>query len=474
MDSASNIPLCVDLDGTLVKTDMLFECALRLIKKNPIYIIYLFLWLARGKAELKREVVSRIELDSSMFPFNDEILDYVRSESNRRKTVLVTGSDQKIADFVASETRVFDLAQGSDGKENLTANNKRDWLVREFGKGNFDYIGNDTDDIAVWADARDALLAGSEADKESFGATKFVKIFPVAKPKVRDFLSLIRMHQWLKNMLIFIPFLLDKTIQSWPNLFIVVLSFFTVSLLASMTYIVNDMLDLSADRANETKKKRALASCRIPLETGVVSGGVLFLLVCFLALFLPTGFNWILVLYLAFTLYYSFYLKRRMILDVCAIAGLHTIRIIAGVLAVGAIWSFWLLAFSMFVFFSLALAKRVSELTNLKNSGRSTAEGRAYRVGDLPMLSTIGVSTGYISVLVVALFVNSEKVMQNYSQPMLLWLLCPLLMYWIGRLWIITARGDLHEDPIVFAVKDKLSFAVVIALAVVVAAASLL
>lgn len=470
----SSVPLCVDLDGTLVKSDSLFECALQLLKSNPLMLFQMLIWLSRGKAVLKSEITARVRLSSQLFPYNEELLAFVKQSRINRKTVLVTGADQRIADFVAEDTGLFDEVQGSDGKINLTSSNKRDWLVSRFGEKGFDYIGNDKDDIAVWAEAHHALLVGDESLKAAFGSTSFSQVFHTAKPSLKDFLSLLRVHQWSKNTLIFIPFLLDKSTHSWSTLFIVVVSFIAMSLLASMTYIANDMLDLADDRLNKTKKRRALASCRIPLETGIRVAALLFVAVLVLSLMLPWELNGVLLLYFATTLWYSFHLKRVLILDVCAIAVLHTFRIVAGIFAVHAAWSFWLLAFSMFIFFSLATAKRVSELSNLRDEGRSPSGSRGYQIADIPMLSAIGVSTGFLSVLVVALFVNSEHVAMNYSQPMLLWLLCPLLMYWIGRLWVFTSRGELHEDPIVFAMRDHVSKWVTVCIVVVVALASFL
>jgi len=467
-----DIPLCVDLDGTLVQTDMLFESALQLIKRNPIYVLFMVLWLSRGKAVLKREIISRVTIDAKHLPFHLDVLNFVRESRQLRQTVLVTGSDQSMAEQVASATGVFDVVRGSDGVTNLTAHNKRDWLVEQFGEGGFDYIGNDTDDLAVWAVSRRSLAVANSEQIGQFAGVDFHQVFAAHKRDVWDYIGMMRVHQWLKNTLIFIPFLLDKTVHSWAAFATIVLCFFAMSLLASMTYIVNDMLDLQADRLNANKRERSLASGRMTLPAGVATALALAGLVLVLMFFLPAMFNVALMSYLVLTLLYSFHLKRRLILDVCMLAGLHTLRIVAGILAVGAQWSFWLLAFSMFVFFSLAIAKRVAELTNLKNAGRESPLGRAYRVADLPMMSSMGVSSGYISVLVVALFINSDKVQQNYTNPMVLWLLCPLLMYWMGRLWIIAARGDLHEDPIVFAVKDRLSMLIVSIMALVMAVAA--
>jgi len=428
-ETDSDLPLCVDLDGTLV----------------------------RSKSHLKHEIASRIDLADSTFPLNDDVVEYVKAEKTKRKTILVTGSHQRYADSISARLGIFDEAQGSSEKVNLTNKNKRDWLVDQFGENGFGYIGNDNDDLNVWPSARNALVVSEVDGIADKSDQTFAKVFRSESASTRDFFKLIRIHQWSKNFLIFVPFVLDQRFGDWPAVISVFIAFFAMCFLASLTYIFNDMLDLQADRLNDTKSKRALASGKIKLLTGfktmLVLGGLLIVAM----LNLPKEFNLILIAYLIITLYYSFYLKRFAFLDVSTIAALHTIRVVAGTVAISAEWSFWLLAFSMFIFFGLAIAKRVSELKNLEIDGRNETIGRDYRVTDIPVLMACGVAAGYISILIVALYINSEKVLRMYSSPEILWLLCPILMYWVGRLWLVTWRGQLHEDPVIFAMRDRVS-----------------
>ena len=463
--------MCVDLDGTLVRTDMLIESCLMLIRQQPATIFKLPGWLLGGKANLKHQIASRVDFSAATIPYNQDVVDYVREARASRQTILVTGSDQRIADIVAEETELFDCVRGSDSAVNLTSKNKRDWLVGEFGENGFDYIGNDADDLSVWPSSRNALVVSPSNGIAKSDTVSFSHVFDAHKTQFRDFLSLLRVHQWSKNGLILVPFVLDQRFGDWSATVAIMLAFLAMSLLASITYIFNDMLDLQADRLNETKAKRALASGRIGLFLGAKTMVVLAIALLICMAFLPMQYNVVLLSYLCLTLLYSFYFKQAAILDVCVIAALHTLRVIAGTVAITATWSFWLLAFSMFIFFSLALAKRVAELMNLQKLGQDKTVGRDYHVADLPVLLASGVSTGFLSVLIVALYINSEKVSVMYSTPEILWLVCPVLLYWIGRLWMITGRGEMHEDPIIFAIRDRVSFDAIGLMAVAVLAA---
>jgi len=472
--NSNTVPLCVDLDGTLVRSDMLIESILILARQSPWSLFKLPHWLIKGKSVLKHEVAQRCDLSDAVVPYNQEVIDYVTNERSKRKAVLVTGSHHSIAELVQQQTGLFDEIKGSDESVNLTSHRKGEWLVSEFGEQGFDYIGNDSDDLNVWPLAREAMVVSRPNGIVSKTSQTFSKIFELPSTNVKDYLSLLRVHQWSKNVLVLVPFALDQRFGDWPSTFAILLAFFAMCLLASLTYIVNDMLDLQADRQNETKAKRALPSTRITLEEGAKIGLLLALAVVILGFFLPAAFNLILLCYTAMTLSYSFVLKRYVILDVCMIAALHTLRVVGGTVAIAAEWSFWLLAFSMFIFFSLALAKRVAELINLQKANKEKTLGRDYRVSDLPVLISTGVSTGYLSVLIVALYINSDKVRVMYNTPDFLWLVCPILMYWIGRLWMITARGEMHEDPIIFAMRDRTSLDIAGVVAVVVVAAKLI
>ena len=277
-------------------------------------------------------------------------------------------------------------------------------------------------------------------------------------PKIfRNYIKVIRVHHWVKNLLIFIPFFLEHRFNDLDGLYTLVFSFLCLSLLASSTYIANDLLDLEADRANTTKKLRPIASGSISVKQAIAIMVILIVAVFMIASQLPTLFQLVLVAYLISSLSYSFFLKSIAVLDVCILSSLFTLRIIGGCIVINAEWSFWLFAFSMFFFLSLALAKRVSELENIKREEGSFPIGRGYQVIDLPILTNAGVSSGLLSILVVALYINSNKVEKMYQYPEILWLICPLLLYWIVRVWMITARGRMHEDPVLFAIRDRVS-----------------
>lgn len=466
--------LCVDLDGTLVHTDLLLESLLCLLRSQPVCIFLVPFWLLRGKAYLKTEIASRVDFGDAKLPLNQDVISYIReARQSGAYVVLVTGSHQSLADAVArgAAESLFDEVQGTTGDINLTNVRKRDWLVERFGEKGFDYIGNEKDDLAVWQDADKALAVSSKNGIVARTTIEFDTIFEVPMVTWRDYLSLIRVHQWSKNVLILVPFFLDGRLSDGSAIIAITLAFFAMSLLASATYILNDMFDLQSDRQNTIKSKRVLASGRVPLSVGFKVIAMLLLAVFLLMFFLPIGFNLILGVYTVTTLLYSFDLKERAMVDVIVLAGLHTIRVVAGTLVIAAAWSFWLLAFSMFIFFSLALAKRVAELVNLEREGKVFPVGRNYTVADIPVLQSMGIVSGFLSVLVVALYINGEKVEKVYHQPMLLWLACPILMYWIGRLWLISARGYMHEDPIVFVMRDGISRVTVLLVVAVIALA---
>lgn len=462
------VPLCVDLDGTLVRSDLLLESVMRLARARPLALLRVPLWLARGgKARLKHEIARRVDLAGLKLPYDEEVLEFVRAERARRRTVLVTGSHRSIAEAVAADTDAFDEVRGTDRATNLTGERKRAWLVERFGRGGFDYIGNDRDDLAVWPAAREALAVSRPGGIASSPGQTFARVFERPRPGARELASMLRVHHWSKNLLVFVPWVLDHRLGDPASLATAALAFLAISLLASATYILNDLLDLEADRRNATKSRRVFASGRVPIATGVAVGVALVGLAALICLALPAGFAAALGLYLVGTLAYSFALKARAIVDVLTIAALHTLRVVAGTFAIGAPFTFWPLAFSMFFFLSLALAKRVAELGNLERAGIASAMSRGYLVADKPFLVSMGTATGFVSVLVIALYADSERGNEMYAQPEALWLVCPVLMYWIGRIWLLTTRGRMHEDPLVFAARDRASWAVAGAFALV-------
>lgn len=472
----SSPPLCVDLDGTLIKSDLLIESFLRFVKFNPLHILWVLVWVYRGKAHLKYKLAAQNWLSPELVPYNQNIVSYLRQQKNAdpdRQIILCTASNERLARQIAEYVGVFDEVIASDDKDNLMGAAKAQRLVDRFGYGNFDYIGNDQNDWKVWPASRHVIVA-SQSDRfirQTGQRFTIEKLFREAAPSPREYLKAMRVHQWTKNTLLFVPFLLDQRFGDLTGMFTLLLCFISFSLLASATYIWNDLLDLDSDRVNLVKKKRAFASGRIPLLTALKLMTGLVLVSCSIFVFLPPAFSAIALLYTVLTLSYSFKLKRVPILDVCLLASLYTLRIIAGMLAIAATWSFWLLAFSMFFFLSLALAKRVSELKNLEKRELNQVSGRGYVTSDLAVLQMMGLTAGFISVLVIALYINSEKVTAMYRHGEMLWLLCPVLLYWIGRIWILTSRGQMHEDPIVFAIRDRVSLQTIVICGVIVASA---
>jgi len=463
-------PLCVDLDRTLIKSDTLLELFLKGLKECPFETIKSLFLLKEGKARFKERLANLVELDVADLSFHQDIVTFVKSQPKQRDIVLATGAHQIVADRIAAQTGLFDKVLATDSSTNLAGTNKRNCLVAKYGQEGFDYIGNDYIDWPILEAADNKYLVASQGKFLDQSQAQFsdLEVFAIDKPSVKDWLYLLRVHQWVKNLLLFIPFLLEHNLSDLMVWMIVLGCFSAFSFLASATYIVNDLLDLRSDRSNATKSKRPLPAGKISIPQAVKAAtGMLFLSACLLV-FLPWEFTVVLIFYLFSTLLYSFLLKSRLYVDIIALAALHTLRIVAGTVAISAEWSFWLLGFSMFFFLSLATAKRVAELENLKASGLERTKGRDYSIFDIPMLTTSGVSSGYASILIVALYINSEKVIRMYATPEILWLLCPLLLYWTGRIWLITSRGQMHEDPIIYALKDKISFYVLLSCVVLV------
>ncbi|MDE1963006.1 MAG: UbiA family prenyltransferase [Xanthomonadaceae bacterium] len=458
-DIEQAIPLCVDLDGTLIRSDLLIESTLLLLSKQPWAVFQLPGWLLRGKAHLKREIAERVELDPSALPYNDELVGWLRAQAGSRPILLCTASDASLAKPVADHTGLFDDVIASDGKTNVSGSRKSQILSERFGEKGFDYIGNAPVDLAVWRHARKALVV-EQGTRLSTAAAKVAEVgrrFETRSGGLRAWGKALRVHQWIKNILVFLPLLAAHRLMELPALAASMLAFLCFGLCASSVYLTNDLLDLPSDRHHHRKRLRPFAAGTLPLIAGPAAA--LALLVCGfgLALFLAPQFILVLAGYYILTTAYSFYLKRVMMLDVVVLAMLYTTRILAGTAAIQARPSFWLLAFSMFIFLSLAMVKRYIELTSLQASGKVKASGRGYDVDDIPLIQSLGSSSGYLAVLVLALYVDSTASTALYRHPHYLWLLCPLLLYWISRTWAIAHRGVMHDDPVVFAVMDRVS-----------------
>jgi len=281
-----------------------------------------------------------------------------------------------------------------------------------------------------------------------------------------DALRAMRPHQWVKNILIFAPLILSFQFLNFESIIQAVLAFFAFSLTASGLYIVNDLLDIEADRVHPTKRNRPFASGRLSKTWGVSQSIIILVLAFGIASYLNIQFLVALLIYAILSASYSFKLKQVVLLDVSLLAVLYTLRIIAGTFAVSLELSYWLIVFSIFIFTSLAMVKRVSELYNLKLQGKEEVGGRGYTVQDHEIMSALGAASGFVSVLVLALYIHDPLTVERYNHPEWLWMIVPSILYWIGRVWIIAHRGQMNEDPVVFAVRDKISYLILLFIAV--------
>ncbi|MEP7242651.1 MAG: UbiA family prenyltransferase [Gammaproteobacteria bacterium] len=467
-------PLCVDLDGTLIRSDLLLESMLALIRRNPLYVFLIPLWLFRGRAVLKAEIAARAPLNPAALPYNLEFIQWLKSERAAGRSLwLCTAANERLANAVAAELGIFDGVLASDSRTNLAGGSKADRLVEQFGLGGFDYCGNEHRDLAVWRFARGAIVVNSSPALERKVAERVsvLRSFPARVARLRPILRAIRPHQWAKNVLVLVPLLAAHRASDVASLLSGALAVVAFCLCASSVYVLNDLLDLEADRAHPRKSRRPFASGDLSIVTGFVLTASLLAGAALLALFLPPKFQLVLAAYYALTAGYSLVLKGIMLLDAVTLAGLYTLRIIAGAAAVTVALSFWLLLFSVFLFLSLAFVKRYAELDALRRQLRLKALGRGYTVEDLPVLQSLGTASGYLSVLVLALYINSPAIESLYHRPKAVWLLCVLMLYWISRVWMKVHRGEMHDDPVVFALRDRISLAVGLLAAVTVAIA---
>lgn len=451
--------LVVDLDGTLIRTDLLHESFWSALSRHWSVPFLALRHMLRSRAALKRWLAGRSRIDVTTLPYDPLILDMIakrRAEGGR--IMLVTAADKALADRVAAHLGLFDAVAGSNGEVNLKGPEKAARLVGEFGEKGFDYVGDARADLPVWAAARQAytLHAGPRLRAEVDAAAPGAQHLGEARGWLRPALRAIRPHQWLKNLLVFMPVLAAHQ-MALPPLSAATPAFIAFCLSASAVYVLNDLLDLRADRSHRRKSKRPYAAGDLPIQSGVWLFSSLALAGLAVGSFLGLAFIGLLVLYQVATTTYSLVLKRRPVIDICTLAGLYTLRIAAGGVATDIGLSVWLLAFSTFFFFSLATVKRLAELSELHSIGGRLAAGRGYRVEDLPLVAGMALSSGYVAVLVMALYINAPEVQALYNRPEFLWGICVVLLYWVSRVVLWAHRGEMPDDPVVFAMRDRTS-----------------
>lgn len=466
MPDSRTLPLVVDLDGTLIKTDLLLETASQFVLSKPWRAYKLLTLLSNGKSCLKIYLSQNTNIDVTSLPYNDVLISWLKQKkSEGRVIVMATASPRLLADKVAAHLGLFDEVLATDASTNLKALAKRMALVAKYGEKGFDYVGNDWADLPVWHAAFQAHVVSCSSGLIEVARRQgnLGQVFSDGKmPLAKSFFKAMRPHQWVKNFLVFIPLLAAHRYGVVSSLESALVAFVVFGMTASSVYLLNDLVDVADDRKHTNKRLRPFAAGHLSLLLGWLAWPVLLLCAFELAAAaLPWPFTLSLVAYFALTMVYSFWLKRIPMVDVLTLAGLYSLRIVAGAAAISVPMTFWLLSFSMFMFLSLAFIKRYSELKRVFQNGQAkTLLGRGYNTQDLELVANLGVSAGYTSVLVLALYIQDSHTASLYATPQFIWLACPLLLFWISRTWLIAHRGQMHEDPVVFALKDRVSWAV--------------
>lgn len=453
--------IVVDLDGTLVNSDLLVESLFLFLRRHPLRFFKLIVWLMRGKAYFKQQLANAVLPGVGDLPYNKSLLAWLLQKKNNGATlVLATASDKRIANAVADHLGIFDDVLGTEAC-NLSSELKRAALVERFGEKRYEYIGNSSADLAVWGSAAVIHVAnparGVLAAARKIGSVEMV--FENRPPYFRTLIKALRIHQWAKNLLLFVPLLASHRIMEAQLLWSGLLAFIAFGFCASSVYLLNDLLDLPDDRQHPTKRNRPLAAGTLPMLHALFLIPVLLLGAFVVALWLlPIQFSGVLAAYYILTLAYSLWLKRVVMLDVVTLAMLYTVRVVAGAAAMSLVATFWILAFCVFIFLSLAFVKRYTELCDARQKGKTEkSSGRGYYPADFELLASLGGASGYISVLVLALYINDTASGTLYHSQKWMWAACPLLLFWLSRVWLLAHRGQMHDDPIVFALRDNVS-----------------
>lgn len=470
----TDIVLVVDLDHSLCKIDTLHEALITMALRAPVQTLMLAANPRRSKSQFKRTVADHVVLRPETLPYNQNVLEALReARKNGRRTALVSASDQRQVTAIAEHLGLFDEALGTGGtpmtETNLGGRAKADALAERYGEKGFDYIGDAASDLEVWQRARLSYGVGISPSLRRSAAKRGIEVIELepardSLDRLRVHLKALRPHQWSKNLLLFLPMLAS---HDFSQFLVVCTAFVCFCLTASAVYIINDVIDLPSDRVHERKRMRPFATGELSSRRGVImAAGLLLSAAGLSAAFTTPNLVAVLAMYFVATLAYSTWLKRKLLVDVIALAGLYTIRIIAGGVAAQAVLSHWLLAFSMFLFFSLATMKRQTELSAQARDGK--APGRGYYSDDLSVIRSMAISSGHAAILVLALYVADPATRELYAAPQVIWLICPLLFYWLGRMQVLTHRGFMDDDPIVFAMRDRISLAVGVLAAVIV------
>jgi len=458
-------PLCVDLDGTVLHSDTLYESFCVFIRNHPQRFFELVAQLFKNRVALKTFLATEVKLDVESLPYNEDVLRLIRGAKEAgRKVLLVSASHRNLVEPIADHLGVFDEVVATDGETNIKGQAKADLLVGRYGEGGFDYVGDSKADLKVWTVchtahvvrknslAEETRAGGGAKEVESVGTDGGFPLVALVKQ--------MRVHQWVKNILVFVPLITAGRFFDLSALVPTIILFAAWSLVASGIYFANDLVDLEGDRAHDKKRERPMASGALPLSWGIALSPLL--LVCGLGLGFVAGWSAGIVLlsYIVISQAYSLHLKRRLLVDVFCLAFLYTVRIVGGGEASGNSVTIWLLAFSSLLFLGLAFLKRCSELYLVRQKGRVHTGNRGYSIEDIPIMMMFGVASTFSATIVLSLYMNSNVASEIYTRPALLWILVPLTLFWQCRLWIATTRGEMEHDPIVFSAKDPVSWGI--------------
>lgn len=459
-----------DLDDTLLRTDLLFESVLKLIRTKPWLIIKLPGWFLKGKAHAKAAIAQHVKLDPALLPYRDDVLRLVKARRQAgAKTVLLSASNQELVSSISNYCQCFDDAGGSSDSINLKGKQKLAWIESRY-PGPFEYIGDSSADIPIWKKSAHAVLinpsSSTTSKLKSLGTS--CEVLDDRPNLVRLITKQLRVNQWVKNILIAVPLISAHKITDLDLLAKTILAMISFSMIASMVYVMNDMLDVENDRKHPTKKERPFASGKLPIKTGFFLAPILGVASFAVASLLGWKFSGVIAIYFIVNIIYSIRLKEEVMLDVVTLASFYTMRLMAGSAATDIIISQWLLSFSTFFFLGLAMVKRYTELLRIVSRNHNALHGRGYTGEDKIPVLVMGITCSMLSILILALFFASPDVQVLYREPYRLWMLAPILLFWTGRIWLLTQRGQVDDDPVVFAMKDKVSLAALVYIGLVI------
>ena len=463
----SPTPLCVRFEGTLSAVRVDDELRLARARQAPLALTAALGWGAVTATAGAGEQACGI--DPLTLPLRRELIEWLRQQRNQgRRLVLLLDGDPTFAARASAPLELFDELLPTSGLTGTRAERARAALIARFGEHGYDYLGSHVADQPIWQSSRRALVLGDASLARGLDHAWELLALPRPRASLSSWIFALRLHQWAKNLLIFAPAMLAHRIADPAVLQHALLAFVAFGLCASSVYLVNDLLDLNADRQHASKRLRPFAAGTLSARSGLRVALLLIVCAALIAARVGPRFGAALAAYYVLTWAYSLYLKRIPLLDVMLLGALYTLRLIVGAAATGIPLSFWLLAFSVFMFVSLGFVKRYAELKDARRAGKLGAQGRGYHDADLPLIMSLGTASGYSAIVVMALYINSADSQSLYQHHKPLWLICPLMLFWVSRVWLVTARGAMLDDPVVFALRDRVSLLILAALGLIV------